>query len=124
MGNAIELVVVATGFADEEVKTPVLPSDRVVVPPVGMTDSGADAVLEPIKPLPPKGPRINEQVVLGAPSTRYRNIDQLLSKPAYQSRNSQFVVQTPGRRKEVLRDKTAETKEPSKEDSGSGSLFD
>ena len=124
LGNAIELVVVATGFADEEVKTPVLPSDRVIVPPVGMTDSGADAVLEPIKPLPPKGPRINEQVVLGAPSTRYRNIDQLLSKPAYQSRNSQFVVQTPGRRKEVLRDKTAETKEPSKEDSGSGSLFD
>ncbi len=125
LGNAIELVVVATGF-DDEVKTPILPPDRAIVPPVGpaLPVPDAGAVLEPIKPLPPKGPRVSEQVVLGAPSTRYRNIDQLLSKPAYQSRNSQFVVQAPGRRKEVLRDRTAEAKEPSKEDSGSGSLFD
>mgnify|MGYP000836237389 FL=1 len=34
--------------------------------------------------------------MLGAKSTRYNNIELLLAKPAYQSRNSKFIVQMPG----------------------------
>ncbi|MCM1150883.1 MAG: cell division protein FtsZ [Alistipes sp.] len=121
LGNAIELVIVATGF-EENVRdglTQIIPPVRPVQP-VAVEPAAASA-LEPIKPVPPKQPqRSNEQVVLGARSTRYSNIDLLLSKPAYQSRNSKFVTQVSGRRKEVLRDKSAEPKE----DSGSGSLFD
>lgn len=64
-----------------------------------------------------------EQVMLGAKPTRYNNIETLLAKPAYQSRNSKFVVQMPGGRKEVLKDDAAETQAPKEETQG-GSLFD
>ncbi|MDE5578833.1 MAG: cell division protein FtsZ [Alistipes sp.] len=127
LGNAIELVVVATGFRSEEVPDAmkqIIPPARTVVQPVGVPEPGA-SVLEPIKPIAakPAPPRPAEQVVLGAKSTRYSNIDTLLSKPAYQSRNSKFVEQVAGGRKKVLRDKNAEAP-ASKEDTGSGSLFD
>ncbi len=127
LGNAIELVVVATGFRSEEVPEAmkqIIPPARTVQP-VGAAEPGAP-VLEPIKPLAPAKPaqpRPGEQVVLGAKSTRYSNIDALLSKPAYQSRNSKFVERVSGGRKEVLRDKTAENQAP-KEEPDSGSLFD
>jgi len=42
--------------------------------------------------------------VLGAKSTRYKDIETLLAKPAYQSRNSKLVVQLSGKRKEVVRE--------------------
>ena len=61
--------------------------------------------------------------MLGAKPTRYSNIESLLAKPAYQSRNSKFVVQMPGGRKEVLKDDTAEASAPKEETQG-GSLFD
>ena len=81
-------------------------------------------MLEPIKPLTPKvAQRQPEQVMLGAKPTRYSNIESLLAKPAYQSRNSKFVVQMPGGRKEVLKDDTAEASAPKEETQG-GSLFD
>ena len=80
-------------------------------------------MLEPIKPVQPKpASRQPEQVMLGAKSTRYNNIESLLAKPAYQSRNSKFVVQIPGGRKEVLRTESSEA--PSKSASNGGSLFD
>ena len=82
-------------------------------------------VLEPIKPvIPPKAAqqRPPEQVMLGAKSTRYNNIDLLLSKPAYQSRNSKFIVQMPGGRKEVLREEAESSQQAP--DSQGGSLFD
>ena len=61
-----------------------------------------------------------EQVVLGAKSTRYNNIEALLARPAYKTRNSAFVVQASGGRKEVLREEgSAHREEPR-----SGSLFD
>ena len=63
-----------------------------------------------------------EQVMLGAKSTRYSNIELLLSKPAYQSRNSKFVVQMPGGRKEVLREESENSQQAA--DSQGGSLFD
>ncbi len=126
LGNAIELVVVATGFDD--IPTPgvmrqIIPPARNVVP-MSLPEAQPAPVLEPIKPVAapqPVQPPV-AQVVLGARSTRYSNIEQLLAKPAYQSRNSKFVVQMSDGRREVLRDDHAEAPQ-SREQSG-GSLFD
>ena len=101
LGNAIELVVVATGFSGDasvDVMKQIIPPARITEP----VKEPVAPVLEPIKPVaPPQRPP--EQVMLGAKSTRYNNIELLLAKPAYQSRNSKFIVQMPGGRKEVLR---------------------
>ena len=122
LGNAIELVVVATGFEGDEEQHgmhPIVPAARNAEQPAAEPTA---PVLEPIKPAAPKpAPRQPEQVVLGAKPTRYSNIEALLAKPAYQTRNSAFVVQTSGGRKEVLRDEAAGT---SKEEPKGGSLFD
>ena len=125
LGNSIELVVVATGFEGEAqpgAMRPIIPAPHIVEPVA--KESAAAPVLEPIKPLTPKvAQRQPEQVMLGAKPTRYSNIESLLAKPAYQSRNSKFVVQMPGGRKEVLKDDTAEAPAPKEETQG-GSLFD
>lgn len=121
LGNAIELVVVATGFEQTDAAggmTPIVVPEPAVKEPVV-----APPVLEPIKPVPPKPQtRQPEQVMLGAKSTRYNNIESLLAKPAYQSRNSKFVVQMPGGRKEVLKEEAGDT--ASKPASQGSSLFD
>ena len=121
LGNAIELVVVATGFSGDA-SVDVM---KQIIPPARITDPVKEPVapvLEPIKPVaPPQRPP--EQVMLGAKSTRYNNIELLLAKPAYQSRNSKFIVQMPSGRKEVLKDDTAEASAPKEETQG-GSLFD
>ncbi len=125
LGNFIELVVVATGFegdAQPGVMKQIIPPVRTVEPVA--KEPAAAPVLEPIKPLPPKvAQRQPEQVMLGAKPTRYSNIETLLAKPAYQSRNSKFVVQMPGGRKEVLKDDAADAQAPKEETQG-GSLFD
>jgi len=121
LGNAIELVIIATGFEESsrEGLTQVIPPARTVQP-VGAADPAAP-VLEPIKPLAPAKPAVRtpEQVVLGARSTRYSNIEELLSRPAYQARNSKFVVHHAGGRKKVL----SEEKAAAKEEPENGSLF-
>ena len=126
LGNFIELVVVATGFegdAQPGVMKQIIPPARTVEPAVKET-SAAAPVLEPIKPLSPKpAQRQPELVMLGAKPTRYSNIDTLLAKPAYQSRNSKFIVRVPGSRKEVLKDDTTDA-QAQKEESQGGSLFD
>ncbi len=128
LGGAIELVVVATGFESEEKQrrmTPIVPIAASARATAAAKGPEPAPVLEPIKPVPPRAvvQRPAEQVVLGAKSTRYSNIDLLLAKPAYQTRNSKFVVQMPGGRKEVLRDEAAEGASAKEENRG-GSLFD
>ena len=123
LGNSIELVVVATGFEGdpaEEIRKPIVPT-RIAAEPLREQPA---PVLEPIKPAAPArpSPRPVEQVVLGGKSTRYDNIELLLAKPAYQSRNSKFIVQLPGGRKEVLRDESTEAQPPKTD--RNGSLFD
>ena len=123
LGNAIELVVVATGFENDDEEHGMSP-----VPPVRGTllrDKQADMELIPVKQAAAavETPRVRpEQVVLGAKSTRYSNIEALLSRPAYQTRNSKFVVQVSGGRKEVLRDDAPAS--ASDAESRGGSLFD
>ena len=120
LGNAIELVVVATGFSGDasvDVMKQIIPPARITEP----VKEPVAPVLEPIKPVaPPQRPP--EQVMLGAKSSRYNNIDLLLAKPAYQSRNSKFIVQMPGGRKEVLREESENSQQAA--DSQGGSLFD
>ena len=120
LGNAIELVVVATGFSGDasvDVMKQIIPPARITEP----VKEPVAHVLEPIKPVaPPQRPP--EQVMLGAKSTRYNNIELLLAKPAYQSRNSKFIVQMPGGRKEVLREESENSQQAA--DSQGGSLFD
>ena len=120
LGNAIELVVVATGFSGDasvDVMKQIIPPARITEP----VKETVAPVLEPIKPVaPPQRPP--EQVMLGAKSTRYNNIELLLAKPAYQSRNSKFIVQMPGGRKEVLREESENSQQAA--DSQGGSLFD
>ena len=120
LGNAIELVVVATGFSGDasvDVMKQIIPPARITEP----VKEPVAPVLEPIKPVaPPQRP--SEQVMLGAKSTRYNNIELLLAKPAYQSRNSKFIVQMPGGRKEVLREEAENSQQAA--DSQGGSLFD
>ena len=120
LGNAIELVVVATGFSGDasvDVMKQIIPTARITEP----VKEPVAPVLEPIKPVaPPQRPP--EQVMLGAKSTRYNNIELLLAKPAYQSRNSKFIVQMPGGRKEVLREESENSQQAA--DSQGGSLFD
>ena len=127
LGNAIELVVVATGFEAEQNGGNVMKS---IIPPTRLVEPAREAtapVLEPVKksaasPLekPVRQPRANEQVILGERSTRYSNIDLLLAKPAYQSRKAKFIVDMPSGRKEVLRDEPAAPDAQHTE----GSLFD
>ena len=120
LGNAIELVVVATGFSGDasvDVMKQIIPPARITEP----VKEPVAPVLEPIKPVaPPQRPP--EQVMIGAKSTRYNNIELLLAKPAYQSRNSKFIVQMPGGRKEVLREESENSQQAA--DSQGGSLFD
>lgn len=103
LGDQLELVVVATGFEEENIRL----SDAAVTPVAPIVQPKPE--LEPIKPVQPKS-EPQGPVVLGAPSKRYGNMANVLNKPAYQSRNAKFIVQAAGSRKEkeVLRDEQIE----------------
>ena len=127
LGNAIELVVVATGFEGDEEKRmmkTVIPPARIVKPVPEGADPAGKPVLEPVgkpgKATPQTRPL--EQVILGEKSTRYSNIDQILAKPAYQSRKAQFIVEMPAGRKEVLKEEKGAAERA--EENRSESLFD
>ena len=87
-------------------------------------DPAGKPVLEPVgkpgKATPQTRPL--EQVILGEKSTRYSNIDQILAKPAYQSRKAQFIVEMPAGRKEVLKEEKGAAERA--EENRSESLFD
>lgn len=125
LGSAIELVVVATGFENEDSgqsMRQIIPPPRQVIPVSEKPESTSD--LEPIKPMQPLSSvnRQPEQVVLGAKSTRYKDIETRMATPAYQSRNSKMVVQLSGKRKEVVREDSLS--DSRQEETQSGSLFD
>ena len=129
LGGAIELVVVATGFEGDPqgVLKTIIPPAKIVTPV--QAEKPATPVLEPVKPETsplerpaPQRRAPSEPVVLGNKSTRYNNIDLLLNKPSYQTRNVQFIVDMPSVRKEVLKEETPET--PSAPEAKGGSLFD
>jgi len=127
LGNAIELVVVATGFdadASEATVPPIIPPVPPAIPrsvPAAEEKPAASVRTSPLeRPAPPRQTP-PEQVMLGQKSTRYDNIDALLNKPAYQSRNSKFVAKMPSVRKEVLKGDAAAA--PAEKEETGGSLF-
>ena len=120
LGRRIELVVVATGFDGAAVERPLKP----VIPPAESTAAQSreeSTVLEPIKPRPVPTLRPMTQVMLGERPTRYKNIDAQLAVPAYRTRKAELIVETPGGRKEVLKEEDS-AKNPAAEKGGS--LFD
>ncbi len=98
LDDAIELVVVATGFENsnrDDITSHPLSDELQMQQQMGGSENSD---LEPVKsaprrPMPKLG---NPDLVLqGDKSTRYKDIDKLLAKPAYQTRNSKFVVMKP-----------------------------
>ncbi len=111
LGDAIELVVVATGFEDD-VETP---GGSIYVPPVDIPglpkgdDGITPPVLEPAAPKPPVRTIVEPtptaaRPTLGRRSSRYDNIKAVLNTPAYQRRNVKFIVDVPTASKEMLKD--------------------
>ncbi len=117
LGDAIQLMIVATGFDDDPTQ-PIIPANRKIIAPA---ESEAAPIVEVPNALEPKKQRPivpfqTEPIVLGQKSTRYKDINRVKSTPAYQTRNSKFVVQAPGTQKESMQEAPAETqKKPADE---------
>ena len=112
------------GTSEKRMMKTVIPPARIVKPVPEGGDPAGKPVLEPVgkpgKATPQTRPL--EQVILGEKSTRYSNIDQILAKPAYQSRKAQFIVEMPAGRKEVLKEEKGAAERA--EENRSESLFD
>ena len=129
LGDALELVVVATGF-EEKANPNVMREVVPAAPPVIPVPQPASTVLEVPKPKPAAAPAVtlqrpaqpSGQVMLGRRSTRYDNIAAILHTPAYQRRNVKFVIDLPtdSAHKEVLKEET----EPNVSNHNENSLFD
>lgn len=123
LGDAIELVVVATGFEDDKVIT-APPIPPIVVPESPEGAASNSPVLEPsrskssVQPVVETMPMASRPT-LGQRTSRYDNIKALLDTPAYQRRNVQFIVGVPSASKEMLKDEN-ETEAPKPNE---GSLF-
>jgi len=102
LGDAIQLMIVATGF-DEDPAQAILPSNRKIITPVEAESTPTEVAkqLDPVKQRA-STPFPTEPIVLGEKSARYKDINQVKSTPAYQTRNSKFVVQAPGTHKESM----------------------
>ena len=127
LGDAIELVIIATRFSDEEDDNPNVM--KGIIPPMtvplqgevpGSTPTSTLAPATPKSPIVSSIPSISEtRPTLGRPSSRYDNIAAMLNTPAYQRRNVQWVVNVQPTSKEVLRDENTPT-----ETQTENSLFD
>ena len=128
LGDALELVIVATRFTDEGEDNPQVMKN--IIPPMGnvvksdIQTRSEIPVLEPavrkisIQPQPVATPE--PRPTLGRRTSRYDNIAAMLSTPAYQRRNVQFIVDLPAASKETLKDgNETSTPKPSE-----NSLFD
>ncbi|MEG1406140.1 MAG: cell division protein FtsZ, partial [Alistipes sp.] len=126
LGNAIELIVIATGF-ESDIAPSTSSMQRFISPAktIAPVEAASNSVLEPIKPtvkpIATQRP-LSDQVVLGAKTSRYTDIQQILGVPAYKARNAKMVIDKPRGRKEVLTDETKEN-EPA-EEATNASLFD
>ncbi len=110
LGNALELVVVVTGFTEVEAPVKPFPPKRV--------EKQEESPLRPIgegKPIPPINEplRHDDPVVLGKEESPYADIEQLLQSPAYKRRHAEFVAPQAGsdRKKEILKEEAAQPKE-------------
>ena len=115
LGNAMQLMIVATGF-DEDPEKQLLPSSRSIITPIEPEEKPAEQPnqLEPIKKQrATASPFPTEPIVLGEKSTRYKDINQVKETPAYQTRNKKFVQQVSGTHKESMQEHAADTSKSS-----------
>lgn len=128
LGDAIELVIIATRFADEEednpkIMKPIIPPLTILSPNNVSSDASSTPTLQPPvqkSPIATSGATIPEpRPTLGRPSSRYDNIAAVLNTPAYQRRNVQWVVNVQTASKETLREENTTTKTQTE-----NSLFD
>ncbi|MFI3283319.1 MAG: cell division protein FtsZ, partial [Rikenellaceae bacterium] len=120
LGKSIELVLVATGLENEDAPDTV---KKGVEKQLGQTTGGATrrepipTPLEPVTPpksdLDPYKPQVlppsmanqpHRQVILGERMSKYANIDELLERPAYKSRNAQFIVDASLVKRETIKE--------------------
>lgn len=112
LGEALELVVVVTGFAESEA-----PTTPVVIKEPFRNKTEEESPLQPFgekksrQPLQPMTPHYDDPVVLGKEENPYANIDQLLQSPAYTRRHTEFVApqEKNDRKKEVLKEEETES---------------
>ena len=136
LGDAIELVVVATGFEEEEnpsVMKEVIPAIEPIVTVPEPGPATTMPALDPVKPQKqtvkqPAAPAVarqqrpSEQVMLGRRSSRYDNINVIINTPAFKRRNVKFIADIPsdGTQREVFKDDS----EPAAPKPSENSLFD
>ncbi len=120
LGGAMELVLVATGLENRD-EDDEKSSDRGqhLDPPSQRAPQMLEPIvttiksdLDPYKPsssqvIPPSlSQHPHRQVILGGSvSSKYADIGQLLERPAYKSRNAQFITEIPTIKREVLKDR-------------------
>lgn len=119
LGDALEVVVVITGFDEAEEPAGVHLPPRIKskrpekAPEMGGDLSKGKVVTPPVQP---------DTVVLGKKQNRYENIDEVLQSPAYQRRHATFetLPTDSGRRSEVLKEEESAKSETQPR---GGSLF-
>ncbi len=128
LGESLELVLVATGFSDEEESN----NQKTITPtkPTSTLEPRApkSSDLEPFKPAaattapPSLTAQPQRQVILGERNSRYADIDKLLSEPAYKTLKSKFINEPSSGKRVIL--KNQGTKAEGEERVSTSSLFD
>ena len=112
----LEVVVVATGFNEDNNVTPLEPIIPSFVTVVKEDDEPADEPsIAPKKGVLNPPPRTDMPAVLERKQSKYSNIKAELSIPAYQRRNMKLVVRNDDgvpRRKQEIRDDNVEVPSP------------
>lgn len=122
LGDDLELMVVATGFADDPkqgVMNQIMPQKKTLeVKPQEAPQPFTG--LEPVKQRPTLTKQPAPSVQLNDKASRYADLEERYGRPAYKRRNAKFIVQMSGGRKEVLHNKEEEQQQKKEE----SSLFD
>lgn len=113
LGDALELVIIATRFNDDIEDNPNVM--KSIIPPMSVPVQTEAQKQEDVPALEPAPRKIIPGVVakpvepevrptLGRRNPRYDNIVAMLNTPAYQRRNVKFIVDVPAASKETLKD--------------------
>ena len=101
--DAIELVLVATGFDEDQEVIPLVKNDKPALADRPALDNGSD--LEPAKGVPSTEAEhpSDELITLDNRSTRYADIESKIAEPAYQRRKVRFLHTAKTRRSGEVR---------------------
>ena len=104
LGDALQLMIVATGF-DDDPNQAILSQNRSIITPIEEKSTkpltGVPQITS-IKQQEETATLATEPSALSPKSTRYQNIAQMKDAPAYVRRNAKFVKQASGMQKESM----------------------